>query len=272
MNIGLAIASLVVSPVMSVVKTKHVLVLTQLANAAASLLFAVSSHYATLTLARFLLGFTQAFCFIYAPIWTNEFAPKTMGTRWMAFNQAFCAIGVITGYGVGALIVDGALENPYIKLDWRKGFALQAFALLFVSAGFASFDNNRLDIFGERMGEVPMNVEIKSVHSKFSTKTRKDVAAEKFGDVLPLTEFTELIKIKVFVYVTMSLCATYFSSTALQFWCTNYIITCLQVRPSNAHMIFGFSAITAPLIGAAVGGYVTDSFVSLTFTSVFFFC
>jgi MFS transporter, Spinster family, sphingosine-1-phosphate transporter len=108
-NVGLAIATLVVSPVMSILKTKHVLVITQLMNASASLLFAVSSNYTILTTARFLLGFTQAFVFVYAPVWINEFAPKGNTTKWMAFNQAFCAIGVITGYGVGAMIVDGVL-------------------------------------------------------------------------------------------------------------------------------------------------------------------
>jgi len=69
-----------------------------------------------------------------------------------------------------------------------------------------------------------MNVEIQSVQSKFTSKTRKDIAQEKFGDVFPLKEFAALFKIKVFVCVTMSLCATYFSSQALQFWCTSYII------------------------------------------------
>jgi predicted MFS family arabinose efflux permease len=85
-NIGLAVSAFLVSSIMAVVKTKHVLVMTFMVNAAASLLFGFSSSYSILTFARFLLGFTQAFCFVYAPIWINEFAPRTQSTRWLAFN------------------------------------------------------------------------------------------------------------------------------------------------------------------------------------------
>lgn len=122
--IGIAVASLVVSPIMSVVKTKHVLVVTFFMNAWASFLFAYSAAYSWLTFARFMLGFTQAFCFIYAPVWINEFSPRDQSTRWMATNQAFCAIGVIFGYAVGAMMIDLASEAEYLDLDWRKGFAV----------------------------------------------------------------------------------------------------------------------------------------------------
>jgi len=85
-NFGIAIATFVVSPIMSVIKTKYVLVISFLINAFASFLFAFSSWYSILTLARFLLGFTQAFSFVYAPVWINEFSPKAQSTRWMATN------------------------------------------------------------------------------------------------------------------------------------------------------------------------------------------
>ena len=57
-NIGLAVSTLVVSPIMAVVKTKYVIVISFLLNAAASCLFGFSSSYNVLTFARFLLGFT----------------------------------------------------------------------------------------------------------------------------------------------------------------------------------------------------------------------
>jgi sugar phosphate permease len=172
---------------------------------------------------------------------------------------------VIVGYGVGAVIVDMPIEYNLINMDWRKGFIIQAIALSVITSVFMTFDNNRLDVFGDRtIPDVPMNIDLRSVHSKLSVKTRKDVAKENFGDVLPLDKFAELIKNRVFFFTMCSLCATYFSSTALQFWCTNYIITVLKATPPQAHMIFGFSAITAPLIGAAYGGYLTDSMVSFS--------
>lgn len=121
-NIGLAVSTLVVSPIMAVIKTKHVIVVTFLLNAAASCLFGFSSSFAVLTVARFLLGFTQAFCFVYAPIWINEFSPKSQSTQWLALNQSCALIGVIAGYCVGALSVDMPVEYNFISMDWRKGF------------------------------------------------------------------------------------------------------------------------------------------------------
>jgi len=91
------------------------------------------------------------------------------------------------------------------------------------------FDNSRLDIFGDRIADVPMNVEIKSFHSRLSQKTRRDVAVEKFGSIFPLDDFKSLLKNKVYCFTMWSLCAIYFSSSALQFWCTNYLITVIKI-------------------------------------------
>jgi len=106
-------------------------------------------------------------------------------------------------------------ENNYYNLDWRKGFAVQGFALIIIAIGFMCFDNSRLDIFGDRIADVPMNVEIKSVHSRLSQKTRRDVAVEKFGTSLPIDDFMSLLKNRVYFCTMWSLCAIYFSSSAL---------------------------------------------------------
>jgi sugar phosphate permease len=187
-----------------------------------------------------------------------------MSTRWLATNQAFCAIGIIFGYFIGALAVDLSPENNIIGFDWRKAFACQGFALCFIAFGFLCFDNSRLDIFGDRIEEVPHNFELRNIgaHSQQSKLTRKEVAHEKFGDSLPLQDFRELLGNKIFFYVMMALCSIYFSSCALQFWCTTYTIVVINVLPSTGHLLFGMTAITSPLMGAYVGGTITDAYVS----------
>lgn len=80
--------------------------------------------------------------------------------------------------------------------------------------------------------------------------------------MLPFKQFAKILGNRVFFYAMCSLCFTYFSSVALQFWITNYMITVIKMTPPNAHMVFGFVCISAPLLGAYFGGYLTDSLVS----------
>ena len=104
--------------------------------------------------------------------------------------------------------------------------------------------------------------------------TRKEVAQEKFGSSLPIQDFKELLANNIFFYTMMAMVAIYFSSCALQFWCTTYIITVVKVKPSTGHLLFGLTAITAPLLGAMIGGSITDAYVSqyhfLTVSNIFY--
>ena len=69
---------------------------------------------------RFMLGFTQAFCVIYGPVWVNEFSPKKSNTKWMAILHSFVVIGVMFGYIMGAITVN--LFSVYFT--WRFAFML----------------------------------------------------------------------------------------------------------------------------------------------------
>lgn len=83
----------------------------------------------------------------------------------MATNQAFCAIGIIFGYFIGALAVDLPHEYNIVNFDWRKAFACQGIVLLIIATAFMCIENRKLDIFGDRIQEVPMNQDIKDTHS-----------------------------------------------------------------------------------------------------------
>ena len=67
---------------------------------------------------RFMLGFTQAFSVIYAPVWVNEFSPRRSSTIWIATMHMFTVVGVLIGYIVGSLSI-GVLSEI---LGWRGAF------------------------------------------------------------------------------------------------------------------------------------------------------
>jgi MFS family permease len=112
-------------------------------NAVACFLFSASSSKPILYLMRFMLGFTQAFCVVYSPVWVNEFSPRKSNTKWMAILHSFAIIGVMIGYIFGAIIINFFAKS----LGWRFAFMIQGWFMLFIGAGFLCCDNNALDIF-----------------------------------------------------------------------------------------------------------------------------
>ena len=116
-----------------------------IANAVSCFIFSLSSNIWLLYFMRFMLGFTQAFCVIYGPVWVNEFSPKESNTKWMAILHSFVVIGVMSGYIIGAITVT-IFEK---LLSWRFAFMLQGWFMILIGIGFIFTDNKNLDIFGK---------------------------------------------------------------------------------------------------------------------------
>jgi len=91
--VGLSAASLFVSPTFQRFQAKNVLGFMLLLKAIFCGLFSVYSNMMVLYALRLLMGITQAFCVIYAPVWVNEFSPKDRSTTWMGTLHAFVPIG-----------------------------------------------------------------------------------------------------------------------------------------------------------------------------------
>ena len=60
----------------------------------------------------------------------------------------------------------------------------------------------------------------------------------------------------------MSLCCLYFVVTGIQFWMTAYLIKVLDEDPTLVTIVYSLCSITAPIPGAAMGGYLADVNVS----------
>ena len=115
---GLSVSSLFVSLIFQKFQANLVLGLFMIFNALACFLLSYSSSLYVIYLMRFFLGFTQAFCVIYGPVWVNEFSPRKSNTKWMAFLHSFAVIGVIAGYIFGSVTV------KYYNRSWRFAFMI----------------------------------------------------------------------------------------------------------------------------------------------------
>ena len=62
----------------------------------------------------------------------------------------------------------------------------------------------------------------------------------------------------IFLFTTLCLCCLYFVVTGIQFWMTAYCIKVLDQDPGLVNVVYSLCSITAPIPGAAMGGYLAD--------------
>lgn len=79
-----------------------------------------------------LMGFSQAYLMVFAPVWLDEFAPEDSKTSWLSYLQSMTAFGVFLGYGLGAgtswVFPDN--ECAFGISCWRFPFFMQGALLL----------------------------------------------------------------------------------------------------------------------------------------------
>jgi len=67
----------------------------------------------------------------------------------------------------------------------------------------------------------------------------------------------------------LTLCSLYFVVTGIQFWMTAYCIKVLDADPGLVTVAYSLVSITAPIPGAAMGGYLADKNVRFDILSIF---
>lgn len=117
---GLSVSTLFVSAIFQKFNVNLVLGFAMIGNAIACFVFSASSNKPILYAMRFTLGFTQAFCVVYSPVWINEFSPRKASTRWLAILHSFAVVGVMVGYVFGAIIINFFAKS----LGWRFAFMI----------------------------------------------------------------------------------------------------------------------------------------------------
>jgi len=170
-------------------------------------------------ISRFGCGLTQAAFVIYAPVWIDEFAPRDSVTTWMAILQASIAMGVMVGYGGGAVF----------HHNWRVAFIIQVVALATFVIVFGALDRRWIDLptRGRRAGTITQH-RIDSVAVPMSTF----VSSASFYGGLPTgpprpesmcSRMKGLASNRVFVSVVCALCGLFFVVTGIQFWATSHL-------------------------------------------------
>lgn len=70
--------------------------------------------------------------------------------------------------------------------------------------------------------------------------------------------YKHLIRNKPYLYITLANTVNFFTVSGVQYWATYYYINALGTPQHLANICFGALAITAPLIGAILSGFIAN--------------
>jgi len=99
----------------------------------------MTTDYWVQALSRLLSGSSQIFLTIFLPVWVDTFAPREKKTRWMTYNITAAPLGLLSGYGITAVIVTA-------QINWRWSFWRNIMMLLPIACLYLLVKPNYLDI------------------------------------------------------------------------------------------------------------------------------
>ena len=147
---AISLASVSVSHIIKKFGSKMTLFVSLASNVIVCILFAISYNLWLLYIARFLMGFTQAFWVIYAPVWTNYSSPIKQQSTWLGTLQGFSPLGIILGYMATGIVI----ENWDASYAWRAVIILQAVCEIPVLFMLFFIKNQDIDILDRGKGPV----------------------------------------------------------------------------------------------------------------------
>ena len=272
--LGLSFASIFVSLIFCKYGPSKVCSIILLLNIISCFTFSFSSNKIVLFSMRFMMGVTEAFIVIYAPVWVNNYSPIEYSTTWMGILHSCTALGVILGYVVASIIINFFQGT----LTWRFAIQIQGFVEIFFSLFFWIERDDYINV--DMRKTIPVNeieLENKDINkdinnrlsnaspsfspSKFRTSKKYDpridsIETGNLGRYLYQTKI--VLTTPLYVTITLGMCGIYFIVTGIQFWMTKYLIEILDIEPLLVNIIFSGISVTAPLSGVLVGGTISD--------------
>eukprot|EP01059_Diplonema_ambulator_P033840 TRINITY_DN7272_c0_g1_i1.p1 TRINITY_DN7272_c0_g1~~TRINITY_DN7272_c0_g1_i1.p1 ORF type:complete len:1236 (+),score=383.42 TRINITY_DN7272_c0_g1_i1:151-3858(+) len=219
-------------------------------NGAFAFMFAQSVNRAMLFASRFLVGITQATLLVYAPVWVDAFAIPEYASLWMSLIQAAVPLGIVSGYICAGTLASGS------SLKWSWSFYIQCVAL-------APCIVAQLFIPGKYMN-------IGCEEPEQSKLTEEELEKEEEKEDKERTSALKSVLSNPVVWLgILAVTSLYFVVTSMQLWITDYLTTepapvdipgkTAQDRYSTIVIAFGITAITGPVMGVLIGGYILDS-------------
>ena len=186
-HLGVTLGCMVSGNALQKIYAKNLLLLSCVVNTLTAWLFALSPNFELLLISRILNGFSQSFLIVFAPIWTDEFAPKQYKTTWLSLSEAGGPLGIVVGYLVAGLLTENA------NVEWRVAFYIQASLLSILTLAFIPIRKEYLQVH-----EIPCdvmcsvdpncgkleNINNSEKHASLGVETKDEVGVDEEGQTV----------------------------------------------------------------------------------------
>ena len=239
-GLGSLIGSLTFTFVIRIINNKYLICGMIIINCFCNFIFFFTINFSILLFSRFISGFATVFCFIYFPIWVENFAMK----KWVNFMQTTVQIANTIGNIIGYFIYFILGSNK-----WKDGFFIESFSVLFLVLIMVMIPER----YYNKKKKLKNEVEISDSNT---------MKIEKNTGLVNNSE--ENIKKEIifnfpFIMIVLYRANRIFIFQALNFWFSDYLQNSLSEK--NPKVIFWSYSITmvfSSLIGNILGGIVIN--------------
>ena len=253
-GLGSLIGSFIFTLIINYVSHKYLICIMLIINSLAHFAFYFKLKYYFLLLSRFIAGFASVFCYIYFPMWVDEFGIKS----WINFMQTFVQVSNTVGHVFGYFI--------YYLLGstrWKYGFLYEIFSIdclvLFMalipnyyfdknkkSDNNNTFNNNNIN----SEEEIKLKNDNDDNINNNKIKNKNNINYKIIKDILCNIPYIFIVLYRtnrLFIYV------------AIDFWFSDYIQSNLyEYNPSNIFISYSISIVLSPLLGLIFGGILSN--------------
>ena len=279
--LGLVLGSISGGYIFSTYSSKWVVINSLIATCAFLYFFTVSNYWNTMALCRVGCGFFQVFCYIYFPIWVDQYGVNNTQTLWLTYLQLGVPIGTMVGY------LTEAFSIKYFNA-WQGAFYIQIFFILicavllfitpdkFFSKNYRHSEssaeeiksefNDLKELFNKNIGKKTnkylfrnMNLINNVYESKYGRPSLYSIFSmiddiEEEGKQKYFSVIKDLILNKKYMLTMFGISCMLFVVTGIQFWISDYMQEVMNIPSSEVYLIFSIVCITAPTLGVLSGG------------------
>ena len=236
---GSLLGSLIFALIIRIVNNKYLICGMITINCFCNFIFFFTINFSILLTSRFVSGFASVFCFIYFPIWVENFAMK----KWVNFMQTTVQVANTVGNIIGYFI--------YLILGshkWKDGFFIESFSILFLVLIMLMIPSR----YYNKNKKIKNKVEI--TDSKVTQLEKKGLGIDSSENIVK-----EIFLNFPFIMIVLYRANRIFIFQALNFWFSDYLQNSLSEKnPTVIFWSYSITMVFSSLIGNILGGIIVN--------------